>query len=246
MIAAIIQARMGSKRLPGKVLKNINGVPLLKHLIDRVEKSKLLNKIVIATSISREDDLIEKFCRDYNMELFRGSEDDVLARFYHCAKKINADIIVRLTGDCPFSDPQIIDKVVQLFIDSKVDYAANTVPPETRKFPDGTDVEVFSMQALEKSFNEVSDLKEREHVTFYFWRNPNKFKTIQLDNSKNLADYRLTVDYPEDLEVASFIINTLKERKIFGSVEEIVNILDLHPEIKDKNSQYYFGMGWNK
>lgn len=245
-IVCIIQARMGSTRLPGKILKVIEGLPLLKYQIDRVEKSILLNKVVVATSNIEEDNLVEEFCNEYNIDFFRGSENDVLARYYYCAKKFDADIVVRLTGDCPFSDPQIIDETIQLFIDSKTDYAANTVPPESRKFPDGTDVEVFSMQALEKAFNEVSDPKDREHVTFYFWRNSDKFRTVQLDNDRNIADYRLTIDYPEDIEVVSFIIRKLAEREIFGSVDEIIDILDSYPEIREMNSKYYFGMGWNK
>lgn len=245
MITAIIQARMGSTRLPGKVLKEIDGISLLEYQIKRVNKSQLLDKIIVATTIARQDDAIVTLCEKNKIEYFRGSEIDCLARYYQCAKKYNADVIVRLTADCPLSDPHIVDNTINLYINTKADYVANTIPPETSKYPDGTDVEVFSIQALEQAFHEAKNPQDREHVTFYFWKY-NNFKTRQLDNGKDYSKYRLTVDYPEDFEVVKFIVGRLKEKNIFGYLHEIIDILDSNPEIRSKNSQYHFGVGWNK
>lgn len=244
MIVGIIQARMGSARLPGKILKKVNGVALLGYQVGRVRKSRLLDKIVVATSVLDKDDVVEEFCKKNNIECFRGSEDDVLSRYYECAQKYNADIVVRLTADCPLSDPKITDDTIKFYIDTKVDYVANTVPPETSKYPDGFDVEVFSMKALKKAYEEASNPHDREHVTFYFWKYNNGFKTAQLYNSKNYSKYRLTVDYPEDFEVVEFVIKELKKRKSFGHIDEIIEILDTNPVIKTKNSKYYSGIGW--
>jgi len=157
MIIAIIQARMGSTRLPGKVLMEVNDRPLLAYQLDRISKSKKLDKVVIATSVLEKDDAIESFCVDYGIDYYRGSENDVMSRYYDCAKKYNSDIVVRMTADCPLIDPKIIDKVVQKFEDDNVDYCGNTVPPETSRFPDGSDIEVFSMKALEQANLEVKD-----------------------------------------------------------------------------------------
>jgi spore coat polysaccharide biosynthesis protein SpsF len=246
MIIAIIQARMGSTRLPGIVLKEAAGKPMLKYQIDRVRQSTLLDKIIVATSTLKQDDVIEKFCTQDGIECFRGSENDVLDRYYQCAKLHDPDIIVRLTADCPLSDPVVIDAVIKLFIDTNADYAANTVPPEKSKYPDGCDVEVFSMKALERAHRDATSMKDREHVTFYFWKYDNGFNTAQLDNDKDYSKYRFTVDYPEDLEVVEYIIKELKKRTSFGYLKEIIDIIDSNPEIKAKNSKYYFGIGWKK
>ena len=245
-IVAIIQARMGSTRLPGKVLMEVQGEPLLKIMMSRAVKSKLINKIVIATSHLPKDDQIQEFCQKYSYECFRGSENDVLSRYYDCAKKLRADVIVRLTGDCPLIDPEIIDDVIYYYTEKKVDYAANTLPPETSTFPDGSDVEVFSYEALEKAYKKVKKDSEREHVTHYFWRNDDGIKTAQLRQGNNLSNYRFTVDYPEDIEVVDFIVKKLIELKTFGNLKEIIGIQDMNPEIQKINSMYYSGIGWEK
>lgn len=237
---------MGSTRLPGKVLKEVCGKPLLQYQIERVKKSTLLDKIIVATSTLPQDDAIARFCKQHNVECFRGSENDVLSRYYECAEKYKVQTIVRLTADCPLSDPRVIDEAVRLFIQQKVDYAANTVPIETSTFPDGTDVEVFSMDALEKAHKQCKDKHDREHVTFYFWKYNNGFKTTQLIRQENWSHYRITVDYPEDLEVVEFIIKELKVKNIFGHLEEMVAILASNEGISRKNSKYYSGIGWKK
>jgi spore coat polysaccharide biosynthesis protein SpsF len=243
VVIAIIQARMGSTRLPGKVLMGVNGRTLLAYQLDRISKSKKLNKVVIATSTLEKDDVIEAFCKDYGVDCYRGSENDVMSRYYECAKKYNPDTVVRMTADCPLIDPEIIDKVVQKFKDNNVDYCANTVPPETSKFPDGSDIEVFSMKALERANIEVQDEHRREHVTFQFWQDKN-YTSSQYIQDKDWSKYRITVDYPEDFEVVQYVFNELKNKKIFGNLDEIINIINSNNKIKEKNSQYFFGQGW--
>ena len=231
---------MGSTRLPGKVLMGVNGRTLLAYQLDRISKSKKLNKVVIATSTLEKDDVIEAFCKDYGVDCYRGSENDVMSRYYECAKKYNPDTVVRMTADCPLIDPEIIDKVVQKFKDNNVDYCANTVPPETSKFPDGSDIEVFSMKALERANIEVQDEHRREHVTFQFWQDKN-YTSSQYIQDKDWSKYRITVDYPEDFEVVQYVFNELKNKKIFGNLDEIINIINSNNKIKEKNSQYFFG-----
>jgi spore coat polysaccharide biosynthesis protein SpsF len=247
VIIAIIQARMGSTRLPGKVLMEVNGRPLLAYQLDRISKSKKLDKVIVATSTLEKDNAIENFCKDYGVDCYRGSENDVLGRYYKCAIKNNAEVVVRLTADCPFSDPNVIDSVVSLYQRTLCDYAANTVPPETSHWPDGSDVEVFSMSALEKAYLGASKLEDREHVTFYFWKYSNlDFNTVQLKNYEDWSNFRFTVDYIEDFKVAKVLINKLIKRNIFGHTYEIVNILQSQSEIANINNQYHFGIGWSK
>jgi len=246
MIGAIIQARMGSTRLPGKVLKTLSHTPLLKLQIDRVKKAKNIDTIIVATSTARGDDAIEDFCNGEEIKCFRGSEDDVLSRYYQCAQENNLETIVRLTADCPLIDPAVIDQVVDLYLKSNVDYAANTVPPETSHWPDGSDVEVFSSDALKRAYVESITIQDREHVTFFFWKNKdNGFKTVQLSNSFDWSKYRFTVDYPEDYEVIRLISNEIHARGLFGHIDEIISILDENTEIAKMN-EHYFGVGWDK
>jgi len=245
-IFAIIQARMGSTRLPGKVLMEMDGVPLLEIMLSRVAKSELLDKVIIVTSTFPENDPIEEFCQKNGYECFRGSEDDVLSRYYECAIIYNPNVIVRLTADCPLIDPVIIDKVIDYYFSKNVDYAANTVPPETSTFPDGSDVEVFSFKALERAHGEAGDPIDREHVTFPFWKYNHGFSTAQLTQEKDWSNYRITVDYPEDFEVIGFLINKLKKQNRFGYIPEIIELLENNPTIKTINGKYHFGIGWDK
>lgn len=245
MIIAIIQARMGSARLPGKVLMEVNDRPLLAYQLDRISKSKKLERVVVATSVLEKDHAIESFCKDYGVDCYRGSENDVMGRYYECAKQYNPNTVVRMTADCPLIDPEIIDKVVQKFEDDDVDYCGNTVPPETSKFPDGSDIEVFSLKALEKANLEVQGAHRREHVTFQFWQDQN-YTSSQYTQEKNWSKYRITVDYSEDFEVVKYVLGELKIKNIFGSLGEIINIIEDNQEIKERNSQYYVGQGWKR
>lgn len=243
---AIIQARMSSARLPGKVLREINGEPLLAYQIRRARRAKLIDTLVVATSLSNTDDEISDFCRKFQIECFRGSKNDVLNRYYRCAKKYNADIVIRLCADNPLVDPVTIDELIQFYMTSKVDYASNGCPPETTTFPDGADLEVFSMEALKRAHLEASSSHDREHVTFYLWKYGNGFSTAQFTSQNDWSEYRYTVDYPEDFEVVRFVIKELSRRQSFGHLEEIVRIIEQNPRIKEINSSYYFGIGWEQ
>ncbi len=234
MIAAIIQARMNSSRLPGKVLRPILGRPMLQHMIERVKAAETVGKTVVITSAEPSDDPIAEFCRRYHVDCYRGSLDDVLDRYYQGARAHRAKVIVRLTADCPLIDPRVIDFVVRRFQKENCDYAANTVPPPST-FPDGMDVEVFSFQALEQAWREAKKPSEREHVTFYFWKNPHLFRTLRCDGPSDRHEFRLTVDYPQDAEVITAIIRDLSVRNPLFSMEEIIDYLQTHPDVRVLN-----------
>jgi len=244
MIIAIIQARMGSSRLPKKALMDIDGTPSLKFMIDRVKKSKLIDKIIVATTNKEEDNKIVSFCNNNDFFCHRGSEDDVLDRYYQTAKEYKAKTVVRLTSDCPLIDPYLIDDTINLFKQKKVDYAANTVPPEIKKYPDGSDVEVFSFKNLNRAWIEAKDVKDREHVTFYFWKRNKDFTTAILDNKYDWGKYRITVDYIEDIDLVQEIVRILKYQKKFGTTKEIVEILESNPELLKINSMHSWGANW--
>jgi spore coat polysaccharide biosynthesis protein SpsF len=221
----------------------IDSKPLLAYLLDRISKSTQIDKVVVATSVLERDNIIESFCKSYGVDCFRGSEDDVLGRYYNCAKKYDADAIVRLTADNPLSDPFIIDSVIKNFKDNNVDYSSNTAPPELSRFPDGSDVEVFSMSALEKANKEVLDKHYREHATFQFWQT-NEYTSSQYMQRHDHSAYRIAVDYPEDFAVVKYIFSELKLKKIFGNLDDVIKIIRNNKKIKDMNSKYYAGQGW--
>lgn len=243
MNIAIIQARMGSSRLPKKVLKNLNGKPMLKFMIERVRKSRLVDKIVIATTTRDIDNPIFNFCKKEEILCFRGSENDVLDRYYNAADYFKAKVVIRLTADCPLIDPNLIDETIKLFMLKKVDYAANAVPPEIKKYPDGSDVEVFSFDNLKKAWLKSTNLKEREHVTFYFWKSNNNFTTALLENKYDWGKYRITVDYEEDFILVNEIVKILNEKKLFGFTHEIIEIIDKY-KLFNINSSFKWGANW--
>lgn len=210
-VVAITQARSGSTRLPNKVLKQINGKSLLEIHVDRIKQSKLVSDIFIATTTAKNDNQIEELAKKLNVNYYRGSENDVLDRFYQTIKDVKPDLIVRLTSDCPLIDPVLIDEVVQKAIDLKLDYYANVME---ESFPDGQDIEVFTFNALEKAWKETYLKSDREHVTPYI-RNNSSYKGGTLftsDNysiNRNYNQVRLTVDEPADFEVIEKIIAKL-------------------------------------
>ena len=239
IIGAIIQARMGSTRLPGKVLKNIGEKPVLFRMIERIRKSKKLHKIIVATSTLERDNIIENFCIENGVDCFRGSETDVLQRYYECAKKNDLDTIVRLTADCPLIDFSMIDKCLEEFYAKpEVSYYANTCPINLSTYPNGSDIEIFSFVALEKANALESSLEGREHVTHFMCREKNLFKTDMLKNSQDWSGYRYTLDNHEDFEVISFLFDEIDKKKLEGSTQEIVKILDENPNIRALNKKY--------
>jgi spore coat polysaccharide biosynthesis protein SpsF (cytidylyltransferase family) len=207
----ITQARTGSTRLPGKVLMEVNNTPLLKIHLDRLSKSKNVDKIIVATTINEEDDEIEKIGKKWGYEVYRGSENDVLDRFYQAVKNIKPNWVVRVTSDCPLIDPLLLDKVIEITKAENKDYGSNVID-ET--FPDGQDVEVFKFSALEKAWNEANKLSEREHVTPFIRNNSdlksgNLFSSLSYKNNTDYSNIRMTVDEQKDFELINKIISDL-------------------------------------
>lgn len=208
MILGIIQARMSSHRLPGKVLKELCGVPMLLMMVDRVLESKTMTHFVIATSKDKTDNAIELFCRRHKFPYYRGSLDDVLDRYYQISQVYEPDHIVRLTGDCPLIDPVIIDKTVEHHLNGNYDYTRNIW------FPDGLDVEVMTAHALGKAWKEAQTSYEREHVCPYFTKNQMLFKIGYYKNKSDLSRVKISVDTLEDFErVERLISNQLNSTK---------------------------------
>ena len=225
MIGCIIQARMGSSRLPGKIMKKINGdTPMLKFQLDQLEFSGNIDQIIIATTTLEPDNLIVDFCKKNNLECFRGESKDVLDRYYKCAKKFNFPIIVRITSDNPLIDPTIVDHVISRFIDSDYDYMST----EVKKSPLGFAVEVFTFKSIKKAWEEAKLPSEHEHVTPYFYNNPDKFKIESVSQEKDLSHIRCTVDTEYDFKLIEKIISKIETRPI-----HLDHILDLFS--KDTN-----------
>ncbi|MGE7766859.1 cytidylyltransferase domain-containing protein [Peribacillus sp. NPDC096540] len=229
-VVAIIQARMGSTRLPGKVMKEVLGKPLLEYQIERVRRSKLINKIVVATTTKETERPIVDLCERLSVAYFRGAEDDVLMRFFEASSKYEAEVVVRLTSDCPLIDPNVIDKVIYEYLSkiSLYDYVSNTIE---RTYPRGLDIEVFSMKALEQSYREARGTVYREHVTPYIYHHPDKFKLAFVKHHIDLSSFRLTVDTEDDLVLIRLLINSLYERnKKYFTLEDIIYLLQDKPE----------------
>ena len=218
--------------------------PLLLHMYQRVIDANEIDEVIIATSGQKSDEGIVEFCKLNKIVYFCGSLDDVLDRYYHAAKIINASIVVRLTGDCPIIDPRVIDSVVSIYKNENYDFVANTAPPDGITYPEGMDVEVFSMSALEKAWIEAKKPSEREHVTFYFWKNPDKFKSFRTDLTYNHSNYRLTVDYLEDFIVVTKIIDALYSKDVIFTMEDIFKFLDQNPDIYEINNKIESFSGW--
>jgi len=244
MITAIIQARIGATRFPSKMLMEIKGKTLLELYIDRVRLSKTIEKIIVATTDNKADDQIEKLVgKIAGIDCFRGSEWDLLDRYYQCAKKFSADLIVRLTPDDPFVDYEVIDKAVNIFIKEKVDFVTNHFEPT---YPEGLDIEVYSFQALEKCWKEAKLLSEREHVFPYIQNNPDKFKIINFKQEKDFSHLRWTIDYECDYEMTKKIYDYLYDKKPIFLQEDILALLQEHPEIAKINSHIKRKEGVNK
>ena len=238
-IVAIIQARMGSTRLPGKVLKEINGKSVIEILLNRLSKSELIQEICVATSHNNENDHLCDVVKRLGYRLVRGSEQNVLQRYWDAAEVTSADIIVRITGDCPVVDPKLVDKVIELYLSEDVDYASNINPPT---FPDGLDVEVFSKSALKKANLESKSDFDREHVT-PFIRNGN-FKRLNLNNVRDTSEFRLTLDEPEDLILLQKIFDLFSPEINFG-YEKLEETLIRNPELMQTNIGYKRNEGAN-
>ncbi len=232
---AIIQARMGSTRLPGKILKDILGEPMLLKLVKRVRLCRTLDEIIVATTSLTEDDVVKNFCIKNNIKVFRGDALDVLKRYFSAAKQFEAEIIVRLTGDNPLFDPEIIDHAVSKFIELKnsqtIDYLS------TQNYPYGMNVEVLSFAALEKAYNLSTEPYDREHVTPFIYRNENKFSIYFQKSPKDYSSFRLTVDTQQDFELIEIIYNELYPQKEIFFLNDILKLFERQPELIKINQE---------
>ena len=225
---AIIQARTGSTRLPNKIFSKLSGFSLLSHVVDRLKPSKEINKIVIATTTSIKDNSVEEWCIENCIDYFRGSEENVLKRYYDAAKKFNAEIIIRITADDPFKDYRIIDKAIKILKENNYDFVCNNSPVS---FPEGLDVEVLTMKALSRSFINSTSTFEQEHVTQYIHRNKNFFKIFNIKNDKDLSSYRWTIDTEEDYLFAKEVYQNLYNRNSIFLSEDIYQLLEKKPQL---------------
>lgn len=232
MIGGIVQARMGSSRLPGKVLMEIdvNKNPVIYYVMEQLKHCKLLDKIVVATTDLKKDDVIENYVTKKDIECFRGSAEDVLDRYYQCAKRFSFSTIVRITSDNPLIDPEIIDKIVVQFKTNNYDYISNEQLPT---FPLGYAVEVFSFTALETAWKNAKLPSEREHVTPYFYKNKEMFKQINIANSTNLSHIRCTLDTLDDFNLIKKIIHKIEHRPIL--LNDIVKLFEKESELFNIN-----------
>lgn len=235
-VVCLVQARVGSTRLPGKILKEICGKTILHHEIDRLKKCKEIDEIVIATTDKEDDDKIVNEAKKLSVKYFRGSENDVLSRFYYSAKENNADIIVRVTSDCPCIDFEILDKMLIYFKDKykekQVDYLSNTIK---RTYPRGYDIEIFTFSALEKSYINAEKEYEREHVTPYIYDKTNNFLKLSFENKEDYSEYRVTLDTIEDFIVIKNIFENLYYKNPYFKLNDVVQYLNNNLHIVDIN-----------
>ena len=232
-IGIIVQARMGSSRLPGKVMKEVMGKTLLEHLILRLRQVRRSNEIIIATTTDQKDDVIANLAKSCGVKVFRGSEANVLERYYLAAQKYGIDVIVRITSDCPVTDPSIVDKCIEFFLEHQpVDYVSSGIK---RTFPRGIDVEVLSFAALERAFKEAMFDNQKEHVTPYIKENPDKFRIASFEGDSDYSAYRWTVDTAEDLDLIKQIYKKLYPEKPVFHMEDILKLFAREPELENIN-----------
>lgn len=240
---AIIQARVNSTRLRGKVLIEIGGKTVLEHVIERVKKSRYIKNTILATTDRHEDSRIADLADKLGVDSYRGSENDVLDRYYQTAKLYNAKHIVRITADCPLIDPDIIDDVISRYFESKSDYCSNTLEVT---FPDGQDVEVFSFETLSIAWENAKLLSEREHVTPYIKNHPDRFKLAGFRNKVDLSDKRWTLDREEDLMFIRAVIAGLYPQNPDFGMEDIMEFIKNNPQIEDINKGIVRNEGYLK
>lgn len=231
-VVVIIQARMGSSRLPGKVMKLLAGKPVIQHVIERAKLIPNISNVIVATTTSAKDGPLVEFCNSIEVPVFRGNEDDVLDRYYQAALFYRAEVVVRITGDCPLLDPIESEKVIKRFFEIDADYVSNTNPP---MLPDGLDTEAFSMRILEKAWKEAKLKSEREHVTYYIYSNPQEFKTGSIKYKDDFNHYRLTLDEVADYKLLKKIFSLLRENGQFGYLHEVIHILGKNPGLLEIN-----------
>jgi len=244
-IVTVIQARTGSSRLPNKILLPLSNAPLLYRMYERVAASKLKGIIVIATTTDKSDDQVEELCKEYQLNCYRGHPTDLLDRHYQAAILLKADAVVKIPSDCPLIDPNVIDKVLQFYIDNseKYDFVSNLHPAT---YPDGNDVEIMSSETLKKAWKEAKLELEREHTTPYLWENPDKFRigNVSWDTGLNFSmSHRFTIDYEKDYNFIKQVYDELYPINNKFTLKDILDLLERKPEIKKINEEYC-GVNW--
>lgn len=231
-VVAVVQARMGSTRLPEKALKEIQGKTILWHIINRVKHSKLIDDIIIACTIKKEDIAIEKFAKKNSFKVYRGSVNDIVDRFYNAAKMVDADIIIRLWGDCPLVDPELIDDALKVFVDQGLDYSNNFNPPS---YPAGLNFEIYNFKTLDAIMKNTKDPFFREYPFEYIYAFEQSFKTYYDTNKKDLSSIHLTVDYQQDFDLISKIFEKLSKNKEIFHLKDIVDLINNNQELQTLN-----------
>ena len=237
-IHCIVQCRLSSSRLPAKIFLPGPKKTLIEHLLERLKKSKYIKKVIIATTSNPNDDFTCKFLEKKN-NIFRGSEENVLERYYKCAKRYKSKIIVRVTSDCPLMDYRLIDEMIESFWKKDCDYLSNIHPPS---LPNGFDIEIFTIDALEIAHQKAKKLFQKEHVTPYIWKQPNKFKILNYshnqDDKRSYKKYRLTLDYLEDYLVIYEVYKKLYDKNKFFSYKDVIKFLKKNKKIPKKNLKF--------
>jgi spore coat polysaccharide biosynthesis protein SpsF len=240
---AIIQARTASSRLPGKVLLDIGGEPMLVRVVERTRRAKWIDEVGIATTTEAGDDMVAELCRSRGYPVYRGDQFDVLDRYYRAAQQFQAQVIVRLTADCPVIDPDVVDDTIQAFFDSGAEFAANRLPPpRKRTYPIGLDTEVVSFTALERAWKEAAEPYEREHVMPYFYDQEGRFKIRLVEHEPDYGALRWTVDTMEDLALLREIYSRFGNRDDFGW-KDILALLESEPQLSQINAQVKAKLG---
>lgn len=242
--AIVVQARMGSSRLPGKVTLPVAGAPLLLRMLERVQAVKTPHTLVVATTTLAEDDPVEALCKNAGFAVFRGHPTDLLDRHVRAAEAVRADVVAKIPSDCPLIDPRVIDRVLAAFDPERHDFLSNLHPAT---YPDGNDVEVMPLSALQVAHREAKKPHEREHTTPFLWDNPARFRTgnVLWESGRDLSmSHRFTIDYPEDYAFVCAVYDALYDaaRPIF-TLEEILELLEREPEIFSLNARYA-GVNW--
>jgi len=250
-VVAIIQARMGSTRLPGKVLLPILGKPMLWHIVNRLQAVPSIDKIVVATSTASDDDKIASFANEYEVACFRGSESDVLDRYYQAALRFNAGQMLRITGDCPFVDPKVVSNLIKLYDAGSYDYVgvatgAGAMFIDEGRFPDGLDAECLSFATLECTWREAVEPGDREHVTPYIWRVAGRFHIGALKAEKDYSRFRWTVDNEADFQLVSQVYEALFQEDKPFLMADILDYLNDHPELAESNQMFIGEEGYRE
>ncbi len=241
-ITCIIQARTDSKRLANKVLKEIEDAPVICHIINRIKRSRNVEQIILATTDNDSDKILLDIAEKFKIIGFAGDEDDVLERFFDAATSFSADPIVRITGDCPLVDPELLDIMIQIFLENKYDYISNTIE---RTFPDGLDIEIFSFDALKKTHRQAKWSSEREHVTPFIVKNQDLFRVYSYRNKQDLSNLRWCVDEEDDLLMVKQIFHEMITEQFF-STADIIDLISKNPKIAEINKNIKSNEGYKK